>query len=101
MLDFLRNEKENDDKVEQDIDYAKEVLKELEYMNSYLAQLNITQSELLKQQTIANALCILDSEYNNADCLMNIEEIIQKKEALFGEIFVDYQVKQKDEEKNG
>ena len=60
----------------------------------------MTQEELLKQITIANALHILDSEYNNADSIMKIDEILAKKEGLLGEIFVDYRVNEEQENKN-
>lgn len=77
------------------------LLDSLEYTNSYLAQIYMILGELAKQQTIANALNILDSEYNNADSLMKVDEILEKKYALFSQIFVDYQVKQQEEENNG
>lgn len=76
------------------------LLESLEYTNSYLAQIALTLGELTKQQTIANALHILDSEYNNADSLMSVDEILQKKYALFGSIFLDYQAKQENVENN-
>lgn len=76
------------------------LLSELEYTNSYLAQISMSLNELTKQQTIANALHILDSEYNNADSIMDVEEILQKKYALFGSIFVDYQARQENVEEN-
>ena len=76
------------------------ISEDLEYTNSYLAQIALTLGEIAKQQTIANALHILDSEYNNADSLMNVDEILQKKYALFGSIFVDYQAKQENVEEN-
>lgn len=77
------------------------LLDSLEYTNSYLAQIYMILGELAKQQTIANALNILDSEYNNADSLMKVDEILEKKYALFSQIFIDYQVKQQEEENNG
>ncbi len=73
---------------------------QFEYLLSYLAQLNMTQRELLKQITIANALHILDSEYNNADSIMKIDEILSKKERLFSEIFMDYRVNKEQENNN-
>lgn len=76
------------------------LLENLEYTNSYLAQISMNLGELVKQQTIANALHILDSEYNNADSIMDVEEILQRKYALFGSIFIDYQVKQEQENNN-
>ena len=78
----------------------KEVYESLEYTNSFLAQISLGIGELVKQQTIANALHILDQQYNNADSLMDVEEILQKQEALLSAIFVDYQVKEKEENEN-
>lgn len=119
MFDFLKKEKhELDDEVDADteeLDIADEEISEddksnvsdvdrlldsLEYTNSYLLQLCMTLGELTKQQTIANALHILDSEYNSADSVMDVEEILQKKYMLFGSIFADYQAKQENIEKN-
>ena len=71
----------------------KELYESLEYNNSFLAQVAINLGELVKQQTIANALNILDTEYNNADSVMKVNEILKKKEALLGEVFIDYQQK--------
>ena len=81
-------------------DLLKEIYESLEYTNSFLAQISLAMGELVKQQTIANALHILDSEYNNADSLMDVEEILQKKNALFGSIFVDYQTKEENMKEN-
>ena len=113
MFDFLKNDKEKIDTAEdinlgEDNDIAMEmsssdverILESLEYTNSYLAQLNMNLSELNKQRIIANALHILDSEYNNADSIMDVQEILLKKRALFGEIFIDYQVNNEKENTN-
>lgn len=112
MLDFLKKDKsfkddigmlskeEIDEQIQNDVFDFTALYEQLEYTNSYLAQIALTLGELTKQQTIANALHILDSEYNNADSIMSIDEILQKKYALFGSIFVDYQVKQEQEDKN-
>ena len=81
-------------------DLLKEVYESLEYTNSFLAQISLAMGELVKQQTIANALHILDSEYNNADSIMDVDEILQKKYALLGTIFIDYSVKEKEENDN-
>ena len=81
-------------------DLLKEIYESLEYTNSFLAQISLTMGELVKQQTIANALHILDSEYDNADSIMNVDEILQKKYALLGSIFIDYSVKEKGENDN-
>ena len=81
-------------------DLLKEVYESLEYTNSFLAQISLAMGELVKQQTIANALHILDSEYNNADSIMDVDEILQKKYALLGSIFIDYSVKEKEENDN-
>lgn len=81
-------------------DLLKEIYESLEYTNSFLAQISLTMGELVKQQTIANALHILDSEYDNADSIMNVDEILQKKYALLGSIFIDYSVKEKEENDN-
>lgn len=81
-------------------DLLKEIYESLEYTNSFLAQISLTMGELVKQQTIANALHILDSEYNNADSIMDVDEILQKKYALLGSIFIDYSAKEKEENDN-
>ena len=81
-------------------DLFKEIYESLEYTNSFLAQISLTMGELVKQQTIANALHILDSEYDNADSIMNVDEILQKKYALLGSIFIDYSAKEKEENDN-
>lgn len=81
-------------------DLLKEIYESLEYTNSFLAQISLTMGELVKQQTIANALHILDSEYDNADSIMNVDEILQKKYALLGSIFIDYSAKEKEENDN-
>ena len=81
-------------------DLLKEIYESLEYTNSFLAQISLTMGELVKQQTIANALHILDSEYDNADSIMNVDEILQKKYALLGSIFIDYLAKEKEENDN-
>ena len=81
-------------------DLLKEIYESLEYNNSFLAQISLTMGELVKQQTIANALHILDSEYDNADSIMNVDEILQKKYALLGSIFIDYSAKEKEENDN-
>lgn len=81
-------------------DLLKEIYESLEYTNSFLAQISLAMGELVKQQTIANALHILDSEYNNADSIMDVDEILQKKYALLGSIFIDYSVKEKEENDN-
>lgn len=81
-------------------DSLKEIYESLEYTNSFLAQISLTMGELVKQQTIANALHILDSEYDNADSIMNVDEILQKKYALLGSIFIDYSAKEKEENDN-
>ena len=81
-------------------DSLKEIYESLEYTNSFLAQISLTMGELVKQQTIANALHILDSEYDNADSIMNVDEILQKKYALLGSIFIDYSAKEKGENDN-
>lgn len=81
-------------------DLLKEIYESLEYTNSFLAQISLAMGELVKQQTIANALHILDSEYNNADSIMDVDEILQKKYALLSSIFVDYSVKEKEENDN-
>lgn len=81
-------------------DLLKEIYESLEYTNSFLAQISLTMGELVKQQTIANALHILDSEYDNADSIMDVDEILQKKYALLGSIFIDYSVKEKEENDN-
>lgn len=104
----------NEDKIEEKIDkrledgdnqntqddLLKEIYESLEYTNSFLAQISLTMGELVKQQTIANALHILDSEYDNADSIMNVDEILQKKYALLGSIFIDYSAKEKEENDN-
>lgn len=115
MFDFLKKESNTatDEEVQevldklkkqaipQDVDdYFRSLIESLEYTNSYLAQIGITLGELTKQLTILNALHILDSEYNNADSLMDVEEILQKKNALFGSIFVDYQTKEENMKEN-
>ena len=81
-------------------DLLKEIYESLEYTNSFLAQISLTMGELVKQQTIANALHILDSEYDNADSIMNVDEILQKHYALLGSIFIDYSAKEKEENDN-
>lgn len=81
-------------------DLFKEIYESLEYTNSFLAQISLAMGELVKQQTIANALHILDSEYNNADSIMDVDEILQKKYALLGSIFIDYSVNEKEENDN-
>lgn len=81
-------------------DLLKEIYESLEYTNSFLAQISLAMGELVKQQTIANALHILDSEYNNADSIMDVDEILQKKYALLGSIFIDYSAKEKEENDN-
>lgn len=81
-------------------DLLKEIYESLEYTNSFLAQISLTMGELVKQQTIANALHILDSEYNNADSIMDVDDILQKKYALLGSIFIDYSAKEKEENDN-
>lgn len=63
---------------------------EFEYVNTYLAQLVMTQRELLKQQTVANALTLLQHQYEHADSFMTVDEIQKKYLGLAGEIFVDY-----------
>lgn len=78
-------------------DLFKELYESLEYTNSFLAQISLAMGELVKQQTIANALHVLNSEYDNADSIMKVDEILEKKYALLGEIFVDYQQKQNQE----
>ena len=78
-------------------DLFKEIYESLEYTNSFLAQISLAMGELVKQQTIANALHVLNSEYDNADSIMKVDEILEKKYALLGEIFVDYQQKQNQE----
>lgn len=114
MLDFLGRKKDEnlfdnagmlskeeiEEQAQNDVFDFAELYEQLEYTNSYLAQIALTLGELTKQQTIANALHILDSEYNNADSIMNVDEILQKKYALFGSIFVDYQAKQENVENN-
>lgn len=114
MLNFLKRKKdensfdnvgmlskeEMEEQVQNDVFDFTALYEQLEYTNSYLAQIALTLGELTKQQTIANALHILDSEYNNADSIMSVDEILQKKYALLGSIFVDYQVKQEQEDKN-
>ena len=114
MHDFLRRKKDENlfdnigisskEEIEEQVqndtfDFA-ELYEQLEYTNSYLAQIALTLGELTKQQTIANALHILDSEYNNADSIMDVDEILQKKYALLGSIFIDYSVKEKEENDN-
>ena len=111
MHDFLRRKKDENpvdnigisskEKIEEQaqndtFDFA-ELYEQLEYTNSYLAQIALTLGELTKQQTIANALHVLNSEYDNADSIMKVDEILEKKYALLGEIFVDYQQKQNQE----
>lgn len=91
--------KDEDNQNTQD-DLLKEIYESLEYANSFLAQISLTMGELVKQQTIANALHILDSEYNNADSIMDVDEILQKKYALLGSIFIDYSAKEKEENDN-
>lgn len=81
-------------------DLFKEIYESLEYTNSFLAQISLAMGELVKQQTIANALHILDSEYDNADSIMDVDEILQKKYALLGSIFIDYSAKEKEENDN-
>ena len=81
-------------------DLFKEIYESLEYTNSFLAQISLAMGELVKQQTIANALHVLDSEYNNADSIMDVDEILQKKYALLGSIFIDYSAKEKEENDN-
>ena len=108
MHDFLRRKKDENpvdnigilskEEIEEQVqndtfDFA-ELYEQLEYTNSYLAQISLTLGELTKQQTIANALHVLNSEYDNADSIMKVDEILEKKYALLGEIFVDYQQKQ-------
>ena len=111
MHDFLRRKKDKNpvdnigisskEKIEEQsqndtFDFA-ELYEQLEYTNSYLAQIALTLGELTKQQTIANALHVLNSEYDNDDSIMKVDEILEKKYALLGEIFVDYQQKQNQE----
>lgn len=111
MHDFLRRKKDENsvdnigisskEEIEEQVqndtfDFA-ELYEQLEYTNSYLAQIALTLGELTKQQTIANALHVLNSEYDNADSIMKVDEILEKKYALLGEIFVDYQQKQNQE----
>ena len=81
-------------------DLFKELYESLEYTNSFLAQISLAMGELVKQQTIANALHTLDSEYDNADSVMDVDEILQKKYALLGSIFIDYSAKEKGENDN-
>lgn len=91
---------EDEDNQNTQNDLLKEIYESLEYTNSFLAQISLAMGELVKQQTIANALHILDSEYNNADSIMDVDEILQKKYALLGSIFIDYSVKEKEENDN-
>lgn len=112
MFDFLKKDKEkkevkehieeeiqkhedeklphNDDDIQSSFN-SFALIKELEYTNTYLAQLLRSQSELVKQQTIANALSILNHQYEHPDSFMSIDEIQKKYLALAREIFVDYQ----------
>lgn len=93
----ISSKEEIEEQVQNDtFDFA-ELYEQLEYTNSYLAQIALTLGELTKQQTIANALHVLNSEYDNADSIMKVDEILEKKYALLGEIFVDYQQKQNQE----
>lgn len=111
MLNFLKRKKdensfdnvgmlskeEMEEQVQNDVFDFTALYEQLEYTNSYLAQIALTLGELTKQQTIANALYVLNSEYDNADSIMKVDEILEKKYALLGEIFVDYQQKQNQE----
>lgn len=111
MFDFLKNKKEEEstqvdtestEKVEESINIQKEqvnanpdinflnLLEQLEYTNTYLAQLSIIGKELLKQQTVANGLTLLNHQYEHADSFMSVEEIQDKYLALAHEIFLDY-----------
>lgn len=77
-----------------------DISENLEYINSFLAQISLTLGEITKQQTIHNALYLLDQEYNHADSVMDVEEIIKKRKALLSSIFIDYQVKEQEKNKN-
>ena len=66
------------------------LLEQLEYTNTYLAQLLIINKELLKQQTVANGLTLLSHQYEHADSFMSVEEIQDKYLALAHDIFLDY-----------
>lgn len=119
MFDFLKNKKEEEstqvdtestEKVEESINIVEEpveeqneqvnainpdinflnLLEQLEYTNTYLAQLLIINKELLKQQTVANGLTLLSHQYEHADSFMSVEEIQDKYLALAHEIFLDY-----------
>lgn len=99
MFDFLKKDKEKQEVQEHkdessynndNISDVSSLIKELEYTNIYLAQLLKSQSELVKQQTIANALSILNHQYEHADSFMSVDEIQEKYLALAREIFVDY-----------
>ena len=105
MFDFIKKNKKEETEAPNDVigineevmDYnEKEVLdmthiiEQLDYMNTYLAQILMTQRELLKQQTVANGLNLLNHQYEHADSFMSVNEIQEKYLALAGEIFVDY-----------
>lgn len=96
MFDFLQ--KKEDEEVEEVVEQVEthnitleDIYEQLEYLNSYISQSNMIQGELLKQQTIANALSLLDQQYRHADGFMSVEEIQNKYHNLACEIFLDYQ----------
>lgn len=99
MFNFRKNKEEKDIKEEERKEVVRELqepvdvtglAEQLEYMNSYLAQANIINGELLKQVTISNALRMLDHQYTHADGFMQVNEIKEKYRALAAEIFADY-----------
>lgn len=110
MLDFLKKDKEQspqeiaEEMTEENVkEYNQEdafdmtaLFEQLDYTNTYLAQILMTQRELVKQQTIANALNLLNQQYEHADSFMKVDEIQEKYLALAGEIFVDYMVSEED-----
>ena len=101
MLDFLKKNEEAEEKIEEQVEEQdnneKEVIdmnriyEQLDYLNSYLAQSNMINGEILKQLTIANALNMLDHQYNHADSFMGVDEIQNKYYGIATEIFADYQ----------
>ena len=96
---FLKKEK-NEKKEDNDENYQKEILKELEYMNKYLATLTIAFGEVIKQDTINNALIMLNHQYQHPDSFMDIEEIKNKYYELAPEIFQDYAILKENELNN-
>ena len=99
MFDFMKKDKDididninTDEECLEDIDYQKEILQQLEYLNSYIATSNMIYGELTKQLTISNALNMLNQQYQQPDRFMDIVEIQSKYKDLAPEIFQDYAI---------